>query len=276
MTYDGVTLTMTIRDTVTQAQTTQSFAVDIPGMVGGTTAYVGFGGGTGGLSATQEILSWTYTASGSTQQVATPAFGPAGGTYTSIQSVTISDATAGAQIYYTTDGSTPTTASTPYSGPIGVTRTTTIKALAVLSGWTNSAVASATYTLQVVTPTFSPGGGTYASAQSVTIADATPGAQIYYTTDGSTPTSSSSPYTGPVSVTTTTTLKAIAVLSGWTDSAGATATYTMTVATPTFSPDMAAEMVARKPAPPAPITSTSCSKVSYDSNSCSVWLIVGS
>jgi hypothetical protein len=58
--YNGTTLTMTITDTVTQATYTTSFTINIPSTVGGNTAYVGFTGGTGGLTATQEILAWTY------------------------------------------------------------------------------------------------------------------------------------------------------------------------------------------------------------------------
>src|SRR5204862_7844704 len=94
-------------------------------------------------------------------RVATPAFSPPGGTYDRPQSVAISDATPGATIYYTTDGSTPTTASTVYTGPIAVTRTMTLQALATASGMANSTVASATYTIWAATPTFSPAGGTH-------------------------------------------------------------------------------------------------------------------
>jgi hypothetical protein len=85
-------------------------------------------------------------------QVCAPQFSPSTGTYDSDQLVTISDATPGATIYYTTDGSTPTTSSPVYSAPITVTGngsnvTITLKAIAVKSGMTNSAVSAATYSI---------------------------------------------------------------------------------------------------------------------------------
>ena len=62
MTYDGTTLTMVITDTTTPSETfTTSWPINIPGTVGANTAYAGFTGGTGGATATQEILTWTYT-----------------------------------------------------------------------------------------------------------------------------------------------------------------------------------------------------------------------
>jgi len=79
---------------------------------------------------------------------ATPTFTPAAGTYTSAQSVTIKHTTAASVIYYTTNGTTPTTSSTLYSGAIQVAATETVKAIAVATGYTNSAVATATYTIQ--------------------------------------------------------------------------------------------------------------------------------
>ncbi len=78
---------------------------------------------------------------------ATPTFSPSGGSYSAPQSVTLRDSTAGATIYYTLDGTTPTTASTKYSGAISVNATTTIKAIAAAAGFSSSAVASATYTI---------------------------------------------------------------------------------------------------------------------------------
>ena len=59
--YNGTTLTVVITDTVTNASATQSYAVNIPSIIGGTTGYVGFTGGSGGLTAIQDILNWNYT-----------------------------------------------------------------------------------------------------------------------------------------------------------------------------------------------------------------------
>jgi alpha-tubulin suppressor-like RCC1 family protein len=158
---------------------------------------------------------------------ATPTFSPAAGTYTSIQTATISCATSGATIYYTTDGSTPTTSSTKYTAPLTVASTTTINALATATGVHNSSVATATYTINlpsVATPTFSPAAGTYTGVQQATISCATSGATIYYTIDGSTPTTSSKVYSAPLSILTTT-LKAIATKTGMANSAAASAAY---------------------------------------------------
>ena len=167
---------------------------------------------------------------------ATPLLSPSGGTYVSSVVVTLTDSSPGATIYYTTDGSTPTTASTQYTGPISVTQITTIRAIAVAPDYAPSAVASATYTIQVAIPTFSVPAGTYSQPQSVTLSDTTSGATIYYTTDGSTPTTSSTRYTGAIAVTRTTTVKAMAAKAGMVDSAVATATYTLQAAPPTFNP----------------------------------------
>ncbi|HUA97159.1 MAG TPA: chitobiase/beta-hexosaminidase C-terminal domain-containing protein [Terracidiphilus sp.] len=173
---------------------------------------------------------------------AAPTFSPSGGTYASAQSVTISDATNGAMIYYTTDGSTPTTSSTEYTGPITVNSTETINAIAVASGGISSAVGKTTYTINLAaaaTPMFSPVGGTYTSVQKVTISDATNGAMIYYTTDGSTPTTSSAEYTGAITINSSETIKAIATASGYSTSAVASATYTINqpeATPPVFTP----------------------------------------
>jgi hypothetical protein len=256
--YDGSNLTLSMFD-VTAGRACPGAncftytwnGVAIPTWVNSSTAYVGFTGATGLTSSYPlYVNSFSYTVGTPQTTVATPTFSPAAGTYTSAQSVAISDATSGAIIYYTTDGTTPTTSSTRYAAPITVSSTETIKAIAVAAGDTNSAVASATYIINsssppatVATPIFSPATGTYTSAQSVAISDATSGATIYYTTNGTTPTTASTQYSGAIAVNSTEMIEAIAVAAGDTNSAVASATYTInsspppvTVATPTFSP----------------------------------------
>jgi hypothetical protein len=78
---------------------------------------------------------------------ATPTFSPGSGTYTTTQSVTIKDSTPNASIYYTTDGSTPSTGSTLYSGPIKVATSQTIQAVALAPGFSQSDVGLASYTI---------------------------------------------------------------------------------------------------------------------------------
>jgi hypothetical protein len=246
MVYNGTVLTMTVTDMVTSAVWTGSWTINIPSTVGANTAYVGFTGSTGAYSASQKILTWSFVSSATSSAPATPTFTPAAGTYTSAQSVTISDATSGATIYYTTNGTTPTTSSAVYSSPIAVSSTETIKAIAAVTGSSSSntsAVVSAAYTITTAaaTPAFSIAAGTYTSAQTVAISDATSGATIYYTTNGTTPTTASAVYSSPISVSSTETIKAIAAVTGSpsiTTSAVASATYTISIpvaATPTFT-----------------------------------------
>jgi len=165
-----------------------------------------------------------------TLPAATPTFTPAAGTYDSTKSVAISDSTAGATIYYTTNGSTPTvTPSELYAGAISVSANETIEAIATATGYTTSAVGSAAYVITppAATPTFSVPVGTYDSTQSVALSDTSSGATIYYTTNGSTPTASSTKYTGPISVSSNETIKAIATGGGYSSSAVASAQYTI-------------------------------------------------
>ncbi len=172
---------------------------------------------------------------------ATPTFSVTAGTYTTIQTVTITDTSTNASIYYTTDGSTPTTSSTPYTGPITVGVTETLNAFATGNGFANSPVATALYTINLptaATPTFSVAGGTYTAPQTVSIAESTAGASVYYTTDGSTPTAKSIPYTGPITVGVTETVNAIAVATNYNNSVVASANYVINLpnaATPAFS-----------------------------------------
>ena len=163
------------------------------------------------------------------QTVATPAFSVAEGAVNSGTSVTISCATEGAKIYYTTDDSDPTASSTEYKAAISVMEAVTLKAIAIKDGMNDSAVASASYTIKgtVATPAFSVASGTVDSGTSVTITCSTVGAKIYYTTDGNDPTAKSTAYTEAISLTKAVTLKAIAVKDGMNDSAVASVSYTI-------------------------------------------------
>jgi hypothetical protein len=165
-----------------------------------------------------------------TPTVAAPVFSPPPGTYTSVQSITISDTTPGTTIYYTTDGTTPTSASTVYSAPIPTSGIETISAIGVANGYANSPVAAGVYVINLpmaALPTFSLPDGTYDSSQTTTISDGTPRAAIYYTTDGSTPSTSSTQYTAPITISTTERIEAIAVASGYLNSEVAWGTYTI-------------------------------------------------
>ncbi len=231
VTYDGTTLIMNLLDLVTNKSFTLKDPINIPQVVGSNTAYVGFTGGTGGLSASQKILYWTYATQSVTPITSAPVFSPAAGTYSTAQNIQLSSKSTGAVIYYTTNGTTPTTQSAVYKSaiPIGA-GTTTIEAFAVATGSSPSSVVTATYVVGGATtaaPTFSPVAGTYTTAQNVTLSDTTAKAVIYYTTNGTTPTTSSAVYSTPVKVATTETLKAIAVAPGDQASSTAVAAYTI-------------------------------------------------
>ena len=92
-----------------------------------------------------------------TPPAAAPTFGTASGNYSTPQSVSLADGTPGATIYYTVNGTVPTTNSTPYTGPITVSATETINALAVAPNYAVSAVATATYTFPAIQTSYPPG-----------------------------------------------------------------------------------------------------------------------
>jgi hypothetical protein len=116
-----------------------------------------------------------------TPTAATPTFSPAAGSYsTSTVSVSLADSTPGATIYYTLDGSTPTTSSAKYSAALTLSASTTVQAIAVASGYNNSAVASATYTIS------SSGGSSGGGGSGTTVSVSLSGADNLYgiTTNG--------------------------------------------------------------------------------------------
>jgi hypothetical protein len=102
----------------------------------------------GGDSLYNVSVSTRTSLTGTLTAAATPVLTPAAGTYASAQKVTMTDATKGAVMYYTTNGTTPTTASTKYTGAITVSASETVKAIAVAIGYANSGVSAAAYTIK--------------------------------------------------------------------------------------------------------------------------------
>jgi uncharacterized repeat protein (TIGR03806 family) len=190
---------------------------------------------------------YSFTVYGSTgvqvPTVTTPAIIPSGALFTNSISITITDATPGAVIYYTLDDSTPATNSLLYSGPFSISNSLTVQAGAFLAGAINSSVASATFTSYVptvATPVIVPNGALFTNSISITLTDAAPGAAIYYTQDGSTPATNSLLYSGPFSISNSLTVRAGAFLTGEINSSVASATFTNympTVATPVIIPN---------------------------------------
>ena len=144
--------------------------------------------------------------------------------------VSISCTTPNSTIYYTTDGSTPISSSTPYSAPFSVDGPTTVKAIATHATLPSSAVAELAIT-QVATPTIQNNG-----SNAISITTATPGAIIYYTIDGSDPTTSSTQYITPLTDNVSNvTIKAIAVKANMIPSAMGSGVVKLKCATPVIA-----------------------------------------
>jgi hypothetical protein len=170
--------------------------------------------------------------------VANPVISPGTGTFGSPQMVTITTTTGGAQIFYTTTGNNPvvgTGFTRLYTGPFLVPITSTIKAIGVSSGASNSGITSVFLTITNPTPTVStpvitPGTGTFAGAQSVNITCATPGSTIFFTTTGNTPvigTGFTRTFTAPFVQSTSRTIRAMATAPGFNNSAVAVSFITI-------------------------------------------------
>ncbi|MBK9132726.1 MAG: sulfatase-like hydrolase/transferase [Gammaproteobacteria bacterium] len=99
------------------------------------------------LSA-EQVAYLVFDSQAGAPAVAEPAFVPDGGTFQNSVDVQLSSTTPGAAIHYTTDGSTPNATSTLYTAPFTLTATTTVKAIAIRTGYNNSAVISRTFTIQ--------------------------------------------------------------------------------------------------------------------------------
>ena len=253
--------------------------INIPSLIGSNTGYVGITGGTnsdavGNLlietfsytvnsaPSTPSLSTWTtQTASGIGSGNYSPlaSFSPAAGSYSGTQSVTITSSGSSSICYSLISSLTSTTLlpqpdsfggcteGTLYTGPVSVSSSTTLYAMATTGTGTAaagmpSALASAAYTIgsiQASTPTFSPVAGTYTGSQSVTVSTSSSGAVICTTTNGTTPATNGGTgcttgtlYSGPVSVSTSETLQAVAGGTGYSDSSVGSARYVVSSSAP--------------------------------------------
>lgn len=171
---------------------------------------------------------WRNDSPGGTPTATRPTLSPNGGVFDEPVNVTISCSTTGVTIRYTTNGTEPTDGSDAYSTPLAITTTTTLRARAFRADLDPSPMASATFTgPQVQTPVITPPGITFSGTQSVSIACATTGVIIRYTTNGTDPTNSSAAYFAPLAFTSSTVLRVRAYRDGLAPSAETSATFTL-------------------------------------------------
>jgi hypothetical protein len=180
-----------------------------------------------------DILEAAYTVA-APNTAARPSASPEAGELTEGAAVTLSTATEGAEIYYTTDGSDPDRSGTKYTEAISVTGALTIRAFAVKEAMEDSGILEASYTIRAAKPSANPASGSPLKAgDRITLSTTTSGARIYYTLDNTAPTGGSALYNDTDGVVFmeagTATLKAIAVKEGWTDSEVLEASYTVAV-----------------------------------------------
>ncbi|MCU6712722.1 DUF4038 domain-containing protein [Paenibacillus sp. J5C_2022] len=172
---------------------------------------------------------WVIIIQNITDRVQRPVLSMSGGSFTGSVNLSLSTSTLGASIYYTLDGSTPTTNSTLYSSAISLSDSKTLKAIAVKSGMTNSVVTTEYYNKRVDSlPTASESGGMYTSSQVIALSTIESDAQIFYTLDGSVPTDTNGlNYHSPIEIDRTMPLKAIVKKRGHTSSPVMSHTYTI-------------------------------------------------
>ncbi|MFZ0394427.1 MAG: chitobiase/beta-hexosaminidase C-terminal domain-containing protein [Terracidiphilus sp.] len=197
---------------------------------------------------------------------ATPLIGPASGIFAAPLSVSITDATSNAAIYYSVNGG----AWNQYTAAIKVVKTETIAAYAIAVGYTQSEIVTSTFTIEpvVATPAFAPAGGTYGSEQHVALTDKTGGATIYFTLDNSTPPTSptSKKYTAKIAISKTTTINAVAVAPGYISTPVVSSTYTI-VGPPSVATNAANQVL--------DVSATLNATVNDNGGTASAWFIYG-
>ena len=195
---------------------------------------LGIGTAAGPFTVPVEVFApdWSATV------VAAPVISPLSKTSNTPITVTLTTATAGAEIRYTLDGTDPDPSAALYSGPFVVGQSAVLKARAYKVDLTPSGISSVTYELKVPLPSFSPLGGTHLSSVLVTVSDSQTGAEIHYTTDGVDPTLSDPVIAsgGNLDLDSSLALKARAWIEGWTTSDVRSSAYVIKVAPPVLSP----------------------------------------
>ncbi|MGH9181955.1 MAG: chitobiase/beta-hexosaminidase C-terminal domain-containing protein, partial [Acidimicrobiales bacterium] len=198
-----------------------------------------FQGQVGDGTATNRLAPVRVADAGFAWLVGAPIFSPTPAWSSTPVAVTMTSHTPGAEIRYTTDGSEPSGTSTVYTAPVTPAVSTDLRAKAFKSGQSSSSTTSWYYEYRAVTPGITPGTATYTSPQTVTMSTTTSGATIRYTTDLADPTETSTAYTGPFSVGTKTTIRAVTFKAGWTPSTINSRTYSFnygTATAPTVNP----------------------------------------
>jgi N-acetylneuraminic acid mutarotase len=144
-----------------------------------------------------------------------PLFSEPPGLYSDGGLLKLSNGMPDAKFYYTTDGTTPTTHSKLYQGAFKVAASETVKAIASVPGYRTSGVSSSTYVISpLFPPTFSYGTGSYDPPIQLVITERTPGTTVYYTLNGTVPTSKSMRYTGALPITEDQIVSAVAITKG--------------------------------------------------------------
>ena len=160
---------------------------------------------------------------------------PAAGTYLSSRSVSLASSSGDAVIYYTVDGSTPDETSDQYTSPFTLTENTTVKAIAIITGISTSAIATSVFGIQLIAPELT-ASGTEINSFEFSANNPNSIGEIRYTIDGSTPNSGSTLYVSPVTLTATTNVKAAVFNSTNVTSDVTDRTYTVQCDAPVLSP----------------------------------------
>ncbi|HEY3860903.1 MAG TPA: chitobiase/beta-hexosaminidase C-terminal domain-containing protein [Verrucomicrobiae bacterium] len=139
--YDGEILTESLLDLINGKTFETNYSVNVPLAAGGDTAFIGFTGGTGGVFSRQTVTDFIFTLN--IPPATAPVIAPGGGIFSNFVSVALSAANEGGEVYYTLDGTEPTTNSILYTTPFTLTNTTAVKAVASAPGLNPSPVSCA-------------------------------------------------------------------------------------------------------------------------------------